>query len=184
MSLLPSYYSLLNDIFATKRYNQIGFFPGYLDLTPNEKKLLYLLNPNNHIRRNQIAQKSHIDKDGFKVKLNVEKFKPEEITVKTVDDSIIIEAKCERKSDNEYLSSEYRRRYELPSGFRAEDVVSTISSDGVLTVKCARAPIDMANARKIEIQKTGPIRNQQNDNDESNDNTGENTTPANRCSPF
>lgn len=183
MSLLPSNYSFLNDIYP-KRFNQIGAFPGYLELTPIEQQLIRLLNPANYLRRNQIAKKSHIGKDGFEVKLNVEKFQPEEISVKTVDDQIIIEAKSERKSDNEYLSSEYRRRYELPSGFRAEDVISTISTDGVLTVKCARAPIDKSSVRQIEIQQTGPIKQQQNENGENKDSIKNIEESANRCSPF
>lgn len=121
---------------------------------------------------------------GFEVKLNVEKFKPEEITVKIVDNSIIIETKCERKTDNEYLSSEYRRRIVLPSGFRAEDVISIISSDVVLTVKCAPASIVESSVRQIEIQQTGPLRQQQIENNEIKDLTENGKEPANRCSPF
>lgn len=183
MSLLPNYYSFLNYIYP-KRFNQIGFFPGYLELTPREHQLICLMNPLNYLRRNQIAKKSNVGKDGFEVKLHVEEFKPEEISVKTVDDSIIIEAKCERKSDDEYLLSEYRRPYELPSGFRADDVTSTISTDGVLTVKCARPPIDKSSVRQIKIEQTGPIKQQRNQNGENKNSNGDNKEPANRCSPF
>lgn len=107
---------------------------------------------------NRLAHKPHIGKDGFEVHLNVENFLPEEVSIKTVDDSIIIEAKCERESEHEFVSSRYRRRFELPSGFRPEDVVSTMSSDGVLTVKCPRAPIDKNSVRQIEVKQTGPAR--------------------------
>lgn len=183
MALLPGYYSFLNDI-CPKRYNQLGSPLGQLQLTPREKQLIrLLLNPVNYLRRNEVA-KNHIGKDGFEVKLNVEKFKPEEVTVKVVENSIVIEAKCERETDNEYLSSEYRRRYELPDVFRAEDVISTISTDGVLTVKCPRASIDKSSVRQIEIEHTGPVRQQQSGNSENNDSSGENKEPANRCSPF
>lgn len=184
MALLPSYYSFLNEI-CPKRYNQIGSSLGQLQLTPREKQLIrVLLNPVNYLRRNEVAKNNLFGKDGFEVKLNVEKFKPEEVTVKVIDNSIVIEAKCERKSDTEYLSSEYRRRYELPDGYRAEDVISTISTDGVLTVKCPRTPIDKSSVRHIEIQHTGPVRQQRSESNEDSDSSEENKQPANRCSPF
>lgn len=184
MALLPGYHSFLNDI-CPKQYNQFGSSLGQLQLTPKEKQLIrLLLDPVNYLKRNEIASK-HCGKDGFEVRLNVEKFKPEEVTVKVVDNSIVIEAKCERKTDNEYLSSEYRRRYELPDGFRADDVNSTISTDGVLTVKCPRPPIDKSSVRQIEIEQTGPVRHQQRSEiDENSESSAQNKEPVNRCSPF
>lgn len=160
MSLIPY---ILDDYLPLKRYNSIvGSFPGHLTLTPRELKLIQSLIPIGQLRRSadlyRSIPNSHIGKDGFEVHLNVEKFKPEEVTVKTVDDSIIIEAKSERKSENEFVSSHYRRRYELPDGFRPNDVISTMSSDGVLTVRCPRTPVDKNSVRQIEIKQTGTAR--------------------------
>lgn len=102
----------------------------------------------------------HIGKDGFEVKLDVEHFKPEEITVKTVDNSIIIDAKHEEKKDDVgSVSRHIVRRYDLPKGYNPEQVVSSISSDGILTIKCPKAEITKgAIVRKIPIEPTGPAR--------------------------
>lgn len=103
----------------------------------------------------------HIGTDGFDVKMEVQYFKPEEIKVKTVDNSIVIEAKHEEKkdSDSSYFSRQFMRRYELPKGFKIEQVVSSLSSDGVLSIKCPRTDaLTGAKVWEIQIQPTGPAR--------------------------
>lgn len=96
-------------------------------------------------------------KEGFKVALNVENFKPEEVSVKVVDNTIIVEAAHEERSeDNEsYVSRQFSRRYVLPDEYNIKDVVSTLSADGVLTVKVPPKHLDEQSARKINIQQTG-----------------------------
>lgn len=108
----------------------------------------------------ELQKNMHIGKDGFEVKLDVEHFKPEEITVKTVDNSIIIEAKHEEKEDDVgSVSRHIVRRYDLPNGFKPEKVVSNLSSDGLLTIKCPKSePVGGAIVREIKIQPTGPAR--------------------------
>lgn len=95
--------------------------------------------------------------DGFQVALNVENFKPEEVTVKVVDNTIIVEAKHEERSeDNEsYVSRQFSRRYILPNEYNIKDVVSTLSADGILTVKVPPKHLDEKSARRIDIQQTG-----------------------------
>lgn len=115
-----------------------------------------------------LEKKSHIGKDGFEVILDVEHFLPNEITVKTEDHSILVHAKHEEKKDDHgYISREFIRRYELPSGFKPEDTTSSLSSDGVLTIKCPRPPaIEGSNIRHIQIQQTGPAKQSIKANDE------------------
>lgn len=107
-----------------------------------------------------LESKSHIGKDGFEVSLDVEHFLPNEITVKTEDNSIVVHAKHDEKQDDHgHISREFTRRYSLPSGFKAEDVTSTLSSDGVLTIKCPHPPaIEGPNVRHIQIHHTGPAK--------------------------
>lgn len=102
--------------------------------------------------------KSHIGKDGFQVCLDVHHFSPNEITVKTIDNSIVVEAKHEEKQDDHgYISRQFTRRYDLPKGFNAHDVVSTVSSDGILSIKAAPAtPAIEGNVRHVQIQQVGP----------------------------
>lgn len=96
-------------------------------------------------------------KDGFQVALNVQNFEPHEVTVKVIDNSIIVEAKHEERSDGDesYVSRHFSRRYVLPDEYNINDVVSTLSSDGILTVKAPPKHLEEKNARNVQIQQTG-----------------------------
>lgn len=107
----------------------------------------------------QQRAKDHTGKDGFQVCVDVQQFAPNEISVKTVDNSILVEGKHEEKSDEEgFVSRHFVRRYVLPKGYDPQQVVSTLSSDGILTVK-APPPAPSAiegRERVVQIQQTGP----------------------------
>jgi crystallin alpha B len=67
--------------------------------------------------------------------LDVQQFSPSEITVKTINNTVIVEGKHEEKQDEHgYVSRHFVRRYVLPSDIELNDIVSSLSSDGVLTV--------------------------------------------------
>lgn len=94
--------------------------------------------------------------DGFQVSLNVKHFKPEEVSVKVADNNVIIEAKHEeRNEDDSYISRHFSRRYTLPDDCSIKDIVSTLSADGILTIRAPPKEIDTKNARNIHIQHTG-----------------------------
>ncbi|XP_073838625.1 heat shock protein 27-like [Musca autumnalis] len=101
-----------------------------------------------------------LSKDGFQVCMDVSQFKPNELTVKTVDRMVVVEGKHEEREDEHGLiQRQFVRKYTLPKGYDPKDVVSTISSDGVLTVKAAPPPAIKANnsnERIIQIQQTEP----------------------------
>ncbi|KAG5876143.1 hypothetical protein JTB14_021076 [Gonioctena quinquepunctata] len=81
------------------------------------------------------------DKKKFQVKLNVQDFKPEEISIKTVNGNAIqVEAKHEEKhaEDNGFISREFIKRFVLPRGHDLKSAVSSLSSDGVLTITAPR----------------------------------------------
>lgn len=107
------------------------------------------------------AAKATVGKDGYKVCLDVQQFTPEEISVKTVGNSILVEAKHEeRKDEFGSISREFTRRYALPPGFNIKDVVTQLSSDGLLTIKAppeAKA-LEGGNVRVLQIEHTGPAR--------------------------
>lgn len=107
-----------------------------------------------------VEKKSFVGKNGFQVSLDVQHFQPNEITVKTENNQVVVRAKHEEKQDDHgYISREFTRRYDLPEGFKSEDVTSTLSSDGVLTIKAPRRdPAVEGNVRQVQIQQTGPAR--------------------------
>ncbi|XP_037950740.1 heat shock protein 26-like, partial [Teleopsis dalmanni] len=86
---------------------------------------------------------STIGKDGFQVCMDVAQFKPSELNVKVVDKHIIVEGKHEERADNHgYISRHFVRRYSLPKGYDSDKVVSTLSSDGVLTVSVPKPQLE------------------------------------------
>ncbi|EDW18168.1 heat shock protein 23 [Drosophila mojavensis] len=106
-----------------------------------------------------IGPVSKIGKDGFQVCMDVAQFKPSELNVKVVDNSVIVEGKHEeREDDHGFITRHFVRRYALPDGYEADKVTSTLSSDGVLTVSVPKpaAIEDKSNPRVVQIQQVGP----------------------------
>lgn len=101
---------------------------------------------------------SPVGKDGFQVCMDVAQFKPSELNVKVVDNSIVIEGKHEEREDEHgFIQRHFVRRYVLPKGYDADKVVSTLSSDGVLTVSVPKPQEEeKSNERIVQIQQTGP----------------------------
>lgn len=104
-------------------------------------------------------EETHIcnPKDGFQVSLDVAHFKPDEITVKVVENNIFVEAKHEERSEDggSYVSRQFSRRYLLPDEYNIADVVSKLSSDGILTVIAPPKQLDTDKGRTIQIEQTG-----------------------------
>jgi crystallin alpha B len=72
---------------------------------------------------------------GFTVSLDVHQFDPREITVKTIERSIVVEGRHEeRPDDHGYVTRHFVRRYVLPEEYDADHVACAISSDGILTI--------------------------------------------------
>lgn len=98
--------------------------------------------------------------DVFQVTFDVQEFKPEEIAVKTVDNMVVVEGKHEEREDGQgIISRHFLRKISLPKNVDPQQVVSSLSSDGVLTVKAPKVQEAIEkNERVIEIQQTGPAR--------------------------
>ncbi|MCQ9140736.1 small heat shock protein [Bacillus amyloliquefaciens] len=91
--------------------------------------------------------------------LDVQQFDPEEITVKASNNSVLVEGKHEEKQDEHgFISRQFTRRYILPTGYDISDLVSTLSSDGVLTITALKRLPPNAGERIIPITKTGPAK--------------------------
>ncbi|CAD7082728.1 unnamed protein product [Hermetia illucens] len=108
-----------------------------------------------------------VGKNGFQVCMDVQQFKPNELTVKTVDNTIVVEGKHEERQDSHgFISRHFVRKYTLPEDYDPNDVVSTLSSDGVLTVKAPPPSKSDAAERVVQIQHTGPAHLSVKDNSE------------------
>lgn len=79
-----------------------------------------------------------ISRDKFEVFVSVNDFKPEEITVKTVNDMVIVEGKQLKRTPNS-VPRHFEKHFRLPPFFDSEDVYSLISDDGILEIKAEPA---------------------------------------------
>ncbi|XP_029165155.1 protein lethal(2)essential for life-like [Nylanderia fulva] len=97
------------------------------------------------------------DKDKFQVILDVQQFKPDEINVKVVDKCVVVEAKHEEKQDEHgWISRQFVRKYLIPEQCDIDQVSSSLSSDGILTILVARKDKpETKNERSIKIEHTG-----------------------------
>ncbi|XP_034942412.1 protein lethal(2)essential for life-like [Chelonus insularis] len=93
--------------------------------------------------------------DKFRIEVDVHYFSPSEILVKTVGNSVIIQAEHEDKRDrNNYTSRKFMRRYDLPKGVDVTRVMSTLSTDGILTVTAPKIPIPPPGERIIPVNRS------------------------------
>ena len=173
MSLLPLLIELSDELSqpSQNRWNNFGrgIYSHELDMLPSLLNQYYTgyqrcprLSSELRVPVNFGAlPKSSIGKDGFQVSLDVQQFAPNEISVKTVDNSIVVEANHEERQDEHgFISRQFKRRYALPQGFNIKDVVTELSSDGILTIKAPPEvkAVDEGNVRVLQIQQTGPAR--------------------------
>lgn len=96
-------------------------------------------------------------KDKFQVILDVQQFMPDEINVKVVDKCVVVEAKHEEKQDEHgWISRQFVRRYLIPEQCDIDQVSSSLSSDGILSITAPRKDKPEAeNERSIKIERTG-----------------------------
>lgn len=97
-----------------------------------------------------------VERDAFKVMLDVQQFTPQELSVKTVDNFIVVEGKHEERQDEHgFISRQFTRRYPLPQDIKPENVECNISSDGVLLITAARVVEEpRENERAVPINQT------------------------------
>lgn len=119
------------------------------------------------------------NKDGFQVNVNVQDYSPDELSVKAVDNTIVVEGKHEERQDEHgFISRQFTRRYTIPNGYDIKSCISHLSSDGILTLKAPplAKTIEDNNIRAINIEQTGakfpPIGNKENQ-DMKDNNTSE-----------
>merc|ERR1711973_4390 len=81
------------------------------------------------------------DEKKMEVSLDTSQYRPDELSVSVSNGAITVEGKHEEKSESGHkmVSRQFIRKYSLPAGARAEDVVSNLSSDGVLVISANKS---------------------------------------------
>lgn len=78
------------------------------------------------------------ENDKYKMMIDVKDYKPGDITVKTVDDTVVVEGKIEQKEGNSIKTQIFTRRFMLPPTVNLNAVTSALSRDGVLTISAPK----------------------------------------------
>ncbi|SPP77485.1 heat shock protein 22 [Drosophila guanche] len=108
------------------------------------------------------GERVHVDEKGFRVDIDVRQFHPHEIVVKTNDDYVIVHGNHNRRSEgsNGLVERHFVRKYLLPRGYNANEVISDISTDGILTIKAPPPPPSKyysPTERMIRVHETGKL---------------------------
>ncbi|CAH1983986.1 unnamed protein product [Acanthoscelides obtectus] len=97
------------------------------------------------------------DNEKFQANLDVQQFKPEEISVKlTGENTLTIEGKHEEKPDEHgHIYRHFVRRYTVPKNCDMSKIESKLSSDGVLTITAPRLDAKQIEHKNIPVVATG-----------------------------
>ncbi|XP_025993542.1 protein lethal(2)essential for life [Solenopsis invicta] len=91
--------------------------------------------------------------DKYKIIVDVHPFTPEEITVRTDDTCITVEAKHHNRKDRYgYVQRQFTRRYLLPIGYDISRVEPSLSTDGILTITAPK--VTPPGDRILPIRRT------------------------------
>ncbi|XP_075230246.1 protein lethal(2)essential for life-like [Lycorma delicatula] len=160
MSLLPYF---VNELFdevnnpLNDQYFGLGLRPS-TDFPRLLQAPMYsgYLRPWRHLARSDSGISSlQNTKDNFKVNLDVQQFKPEEVTVKLQGDYLVVEGKHEERQDKHgFVSRQFQRRYKLPENIDHDKIKSQLSSDGVLTLTAPKKPEESIGGRAIPVEQT------------------------------
>lgn len=90
-------------------------------------------NPSDWLSSSMIVKDSN-NNQSLRMRFDLREFKPEEVEVTTSDGKVVVHAKHEEKSGKQLVFKEYRRELMLPKGVDANNLKTTLSSDGVLTI--------------------------------------------------
>lgn len=83
----------------------------------------------------------------LRLRFDVSQYRPEEVTVKTVDNRLLVHARHEEKSPNKTVYREYNQEFMLPRGTDPEVITSSLSTDGILTVTAPLPALDQPPMR-------------------------------------
>lgn len=93
------------------------------------------------------------DAKGFTALLDVQHFAPKEISVKTIDHSIVVECKHDSRDDQHgCIERSFVKKFILPYEYDMTTVKSTLSKDGFLQLEAPKPAALQGEERHIEIQ--------------------------------
>eukprot|EP00092_Neocalanus_flemingeri_P022281 GFUD01024161.1.p1 GENE.GFUD01024161.1~~GFUD01024161.1.p1 ORF type:complete len:418 (-),score=148.52 GFUD01024161.1:51-1304(-) len=93
------------------------------------------------------------DDSKLEISLDTTGYKPDELKVSAGQGVICVEGKHEEKSEagQVMVARQFSRKYSLPAGARAEEVVSNLSQDGVLVISVPKREAIQQENRSVPI---------------------------------
>lgn len=110
------------------------FFPASYHLTYHSPITQYPGSFN--LTKGELERKSRLSKDEFLVYMDVAGFAPDEITVKTINETVYVEGRQGKRTGNA-VPRHFQRDFRLPEFFDSDNVCATISEDGILRLKAS-----------------------------------------------
>jgi len=96
---------------------------------------------------NQDETKVEEDETKMEVKINASEYKPEELKVSVQSGQLLVEGKHEEKKEDgsAYVMRSFSRSYTLPKEAQADQMVSKLSSEGVLVITTPKSAPAITN---------------------------------------
>merc|ERR1711882_17630 len=96
-------------------------------------------------------EEAKVDEDDAKmeVRINASEYKPEELKVSVQSGRLLVEGKHEEKKEDgsAYIQKSFSRSYTLPKEAQADQMVSNLSSDGVLVITPPKSSPAITNVK-------------------------------------
>lgn len=93
------------------------------------------------------------------MKVDVHQFRPSELSVKVVENYVVVEGQHDDREDaHGYITRHFKRRYRLPDNAKEDQLRVDLSSDGILEIFAPRmveAHHDPNAAKAFPIHQTG-----------------------------
>lgn len=109
-------------------------------------------------RKANDVQEQPDSKRQFSVSADVAQFSPSELSVRQVDDRVVIRGEHEQRNDSDgsYVKRKFVRSFTLPRGVDVSKLEAKLGEDGILrlTAPCIELQQDAKNGTPIAIQKT------------------------------
>ncbi|KAJ3624517.1 hypothetical protein MTP99_018133 [Tenebrio molitor] len=106
------------------------------------------------IANHDVESSMRFGKEKFQASMDLQHFKPEDITVQVSDNVVTVEGKHEEQQDRYgCVSRHFVRKFVLPEGHDLNKLESTLSPDGVLSITAPRI-VQEEQGRTIPITRT------------------------------
>lgn len=93
------------------------------------------------------------EKKRFGVHMAVDRFRPEELTVRVADNHLVIEGKHEESDERGFISRNFSQRYLIPENVEKEKLQSRLVN-GVLHVEAPKKPVVKEKPKEVTIPIT------------------------------